>query len=208
MGPRRRLERVLAVGVAAAVLAVATAGAAGAAVAAAGTVGVEGVGLRLELSTHDDGRPVLAVDQHAKLRVTLANSAETARTVRVYTVAVTERNGAFALGARDSAEWLPLDAEDIRLAPNERTTVSAPVQGHRVPADAAYAAAVVESGSGSEVVTRAASVFHVRGQDAAAGLDGLVTLAVLLMGAVLLGHLLRVRGRVEGFLARESVAAS
>lgn len=201
MGVRRRIERVLAVGVAATVLAVATAGAA---VAAAGTVGVEGVGLRLELPTHDDGRPVLAVDQHAKLRVTLANSAEAARTVRVYTVAVTERNGAFALGARDSAEWLPLDAEDIRLAPNERTTVSASVDSHRVPADAAYAAAVVESGSGTEVVTRAASVFHVRGQDAVAGLDVPVTLAVLLMGAVLLGHLLRVRGRVEGFLARAS----
>lgn len=194
---RALVRQGLAAVVATAVMVVAGAGA----VSAAGdTVGVNGVGLRLELPTADDGRPVLNLAHASRLNVTVSNSADESRSVRVYTVAVAEQNGTFALGPDTSAGWVELDSGEVRLEPGERTKLSAPVDRHRVPDEVAYAAAVVERGTGTTVVARAASVFHVRGQDAVAGLDGPIAISVLLMGAVLLGHLLRVRGRVEGFL--------
>lgn len=172
--------------------------------AGADTVGVDGVSLRVGSShTDESGRPVLRLDRTApSLDVEVANSADAPRTVRVYAAGVTEEDGAFALQPRGSADWIVLDDQELDLEPGERITLSAPVSRHRVPHDVAYAAVVVERGTDTTVVTRAASVFHVRGQEAVPELDLLVTAAVLLMGGVILGHLLRVRGRVEAFVTR------
>lgn len=197
MGPRT--PRLLAVA-----LVVAATVATGAGAALADTVGVHGVGLRLDLPDHaDDGRPVLHLDRRApSVEVEIGNSAEAERAVRVYAVDVTEEDGAFTLQPEESADWMALDDQELDLEPGERTTLSAPVNRHRVPDDVAYAAVVVERGTDTTVVTRAASVFHVRGHEAVPDLDLLVTATVLLMGGVILGHLLRVRGRVEAFVAR------
>jgi hypothetical protein len=177
---------------------------AGAGTALAGTVGVDGVGLRPDLPRHDgDDRPVLDLAHASQLNVEVANSADAPRTVAVYAVEVTEEDGAFALRPRGSADWVTLETDEVRLEPGERTTLSGSVQRHRVPDDVAYAAAaVVERGAGTTVVARAARVFHVRGHDAVPGFDRLVVLAALLMGAVLLGHLLRVRARAQARLLR------
>lgn len=202
MGPRT--PRLLAVA-----LVVAATVATGAGAALADTVGVHGVGLRLDLPDHaDDGRPVLHLDRRApSVEVEIGNSAEAERAVRVYAVDVTEEDGAFTLQPEESADWMALDDQELDLEPGERTTLSAPVNRHRVPDDVAYAAVVVERGTDTTVVTRAASVFHVRGHEAVPDLDLLVTATVLLMGGVILGHLLRVRGRVEAFVARPRESA-
>lgn len=194
-----RTPRLLAV----ALVVVATV-AAGAGAALVDTVGVHGVGLRISLPDHaEDGRPVLRLDRSAPtVDVEIGNSADTKRAVRVYAVDVTETDGAFALQPEESADWVALDGRQLRLEPGERATLSAPVDRHRVPDDVAYAAVVVEHGTDTTVVARAASVFHVRGQEAVPELDLLVTAAVLLMGGVILGHLLRVRGRVEACVTR------
>lgn len=197
MGPRT--PRLLAVA-----LVVAATVAAGAGAALADTVGIHGVGLRINLPDHaQDGHPVLRLDRSApSVDVEVGNSADAARAVRVYAVDVTEEDGAFHLQPEESADWVALDDRELRLEPGEAVTLSAPVNRHQVPDDVAYAAVVVERGTDTTVVTRAASVFHVRGQGAVPNLDLLVTAAVLLMGGVILGHLLRVRGRVEAFVIR------
>jgi hypothetical protein len=179
-----RPRRLLAVGLAAVATVMG-------ATAAAGSVGVDGVGLGLELPADEaDDRPVLHLGRTATLRLSVTNHADEPRTVRVYAVDVTEQDGAFSLGPEASADWLALD-ERLELEAGERATLAAPVQRHRVPDDAAYAAAVVERGTGTTVIARAARVFHVRGHDEVADFGRLVALAVLLMGAVTLGHLLR-----------------
>lgn len=195
MRTRTRCRRALGLGLAAVALTVAAA-------PTASAVGVDGVDLRLDLPRDADGRHALELGTgRVDVDVVVTNRSERPREVRVY-AAGAERgaDGGVTLGdPASSASWMALDAGGLSLAPEESRTLTARVHPRHVPADVEHVAVLLEAGDGA-VVTRAATVVPVRGAGEAP-FEGPVTLAVLLLGAVLLGHLLRGRGRVEAWLA-------
>lgn len=171
----------------------------------AAAVGVDGVDLRVDLPTTDEGRPVLALggedagedgaEEHG-VEVRLRNTTEEPREVRVYAVAAhASEDESFGLAGAGSAAWFGLEEEQLELAAGEEATRRAAVDPSAVPRDATHVAVVLETGTESTLVTRAARVIEL-GEHPPGGLPGWLVLATTaLLAAAVAGHALHARAR-------------
>jgi hypothetical protein len=164
----------------------------------AAAAGVEGVDLAPLLPAGADGRPILSVgDAQGEVEVEVRNLSGEPRDVRVYAVAVQGTTIAdVVLGDPGSADWLGLAARDLRLEAEAVETLRFTVRPRLVPADADGVALVLEVGSGTTVVRRAATTVVLDRREGATALPaGPVALAALALAGLVGAHLLR--GRVS-----------
>lgn len=160
----------------------------------AAAVGVDDVELRLGLPASEEGRPVLDLTSgDPEVEVRARNTTTEARGVRLYTVAAEPtEDGSFALGGEQSASWLPLD-EQVDLAGGETAVRYAQVAAGAVPEGATHVAVVIETGTDSTLVTRAARVIELGEHEAGGSPGRLIALAVGLLVAAVVAHAARAR---------------
>jgi hypothetical protein len=132
-------------------------------------------------------------DPAVELRV--RNTVDEERELRLHAVAATPTgDGSFSLGGDGTAAWLGLEDQQVVLAGGEAVTRIAMVDPGRLPEEATHVAVLLEAGTDSTLITRAARVIEL-GEHEPAGVPGwLVLLAALLLAATVLAHVVRARG--------------
>jgi hypothetical protein len=158
----------------------------------ASAVGVDGVDLRVDLPTGADDRPILDLQaEDPEVGLLVRNTTDEPRDVRVYAVLAepAQDTGSFSLAGPASAPWFGLADQQFRLDGREEITRSVEVDTRRVPEDASHVAVVLETGTDSTVVTRAARVIEL-GEHEPFGVPlWLVLLASALLALAIAGHL-------------------
>ncbi|MEX1164524.1 MAG: hypothetical protein WEB03_13190, partial [Nitriliruptor sp.] len=172
----------------------------------AAAVGVAEVDLSVDLPQDSEGRPQLDLTTSRDVDVRLTNLADDPRSVRLYAVAATPtEDGSFALGNPTTATWFGLADQEVELAARERVTVTAAVRATSVTAGATHVAVVLEAGTGTTLVTRAARVIELGEHSGPELPTWLVALALLLIVLTLVAHGQERRGRgVRGSSGRTS----
>lgn len=163
-------------------------------------VGVDGVEVRVDLPTGGDDRPVLdlrAEDLDVEVRV--RNTTGEQRDVRVYAVAAhpAQDTGSFDLAGPTSADWFGLDDQRFTLEGRADQMLVASADPRRVPEEATHVAVVLETGTDSTVVTRAARVISLSERDAVDVPLWLVLLAAALLALAVAAHLADWRQRTR-----------
>ncbi len=157
---------------------------------AAAAVGVAGVDLSVGLPEDRDGRPQLDVAAETEaVEIRLRNLEDEPRTVSLYAVSATPNDeDSFALGGPSSADWFGVGEHTVTLDPREERTFVAEPRSRSMPQDATHLAVVLEAGTDSTLVTRAARVVELRG-DGPTGLPWwLIALATALLVSTLGAH--------------------
>lgn len=132
---------------------------------AAAAVGVAGVDLSVGLPEDRDGRPQLDVEGEAEaVEIRLRNLEDEPRPVSLYAVSATPNDeDSFALGGPASADWFGVGEHTVTLGPREERTFVAEPRSRSMPEDATHLAVVLEAGTDTTLVTRAARVVELRG---------------------------------------------
>lgn len=163
---------------------------------AAGAVGVAGVDLTVDLPQDRDGRPQLAMDDEPQpVQLLLRNGVDHPRTVSLYVVAASPGGeGSFGLAGPGSADWFGLEERTVTLEARERRTIVATPRPEASPEEATHLAVVLEAGTDSTVVTRAARVVELTGPAPGLPPRWLLVLATGLLTAAVGAHAWHLRG--------------
>lgn len=162
------------------------------AAAPASAASVDDVRLTADLPTRGDGQQVLRItDEPVDVVLHLHNLGDAPRKVQVYAVAALQRDEGRGpqLAPRGSADWLGLSPATARLDAGEEHDLTFTVRPHRLPEEPpGQIAFVVETGSDSTLVTRAATLAQLDTSGVLGAPAAPFLLAALLLLLMLAAH--------------------